>query len=144
MWHTSSCRWSQIISVMKLRSHTLYTASSHTSYPYTTALGPSSADTCPICPFYSSSPPPRDTPKAIGLVPVPIPSSNPPTSLDITKPFASSRRLYPQLLQLPGTRSSMPLLLTVSHLASLAIASLPGSCLHCLPPLCPFYAPICL
>ena len=62
MWHTSSCMWSQIISVMKLRSHTLYTASSHTSYPYTTALGPSSADTCPICPFYSSSPPPRDTP----------------------------------------------------------------------------------
>ena len=62
MWHTSSCRWSQIHTILKVRSHTLYTASSHTTRPYKTALGPSFADTCPICPFYSSSPPPRDTP----------------------------------------------------------------------------------
>ena len=61
MWTTSSCTWSHIKTILQIRSKTLYTASSHTSRPYTTAYGSSFANTCPICPHYSSSPAPRDT-----------------------------------------------------------------------------------
>ena len=61
MWQTSSCTWSQIKTTLQLRSHTLYTASSHTSRPYTTAFGSSFADTCPLCPIHTPAPPPRDT-----------------------------------------------------------------------------------
>ena len=62
MWHTTTCHWQHIRTILQIRGHTLYTASSHSTIPYTTAAGSSYADTCPICPYYSSSPPPRDTP----------------------------------------------------------------------------------
>ena len=61
MWSSSSCTWPKIKTILQIRSNTLYTASSHTSRPYTTAFGSSFANTCPLCPHYSSSPAPRDT-----------------------------------------------------------------------------------
>jgi hypothetical protein len=61
MWSSTSCSWSQIKTVMQVRTHTLYTASSYTSRPYHTANGPHSSDTCPICPYYTHAPPPKDT-----------------------------------------------------------------------------------
>ena len=71
IWQTSSCRWSQINTIMKLRSHTLYTASSHTSYPYTTQCPRSFLYLLILAPFALFIPPPSlpVIHLAIGLVP---------------------------------------------------------------------------